>query len=98
MIQKYMKAASLITFITCMLITGITLNSFKKAKRFSIVENTAGKRVDVSVDGKPFTSYIYPDELMKPVLYPLRTSKGTLITRGWPMDPRAGERVDHPHH
>lgn len=35
---------------------------------------------------------------MKPVLYPLRTSKGTLVTRGWPMDPRPGERVDHPHH
>jgi hypothetical protein len=35
---------------------------------------------------------------MKPVLYPLRTSRGTLITRGWPLDPRPGERIDHPHH
>ncbi|HTF28162.1 MAG TPA: PmoA family protein, partial [Flavitalea sp.] len=93
-----MKAASLIILIGCLLIAGVTFNSFKKAKRFSIIENKAGKRVDITIDGKPFTSYIYPDELMKPVLYPLRTSKGTLITRGWPMDPRAGERVDHPHH
>ena len=93
-----MKAASLIILIGCLLIAGITFNSFKKAKRFSIIENKAGKRVDITIDGKPFTSYIYPDELMKPVLYPLRTSKGTLITRGWPMDPRPGERVDHPHH
>ncbi|HUH18526.1 PmoA family protein [Albibacterium sp.] len=68
------------------------------ATRFNIVENQADKRVDITVDGEPFTSYIYPDELMKPVLYPLRTSKGTLVTRGWPMDPRPGERVDHPHH
>lgn len=67
-------------------------------ERFSIVENTAGKRVDITVDGKPFTSYIYPDDLMKPVLYPLRSSRGTLITRGWPLDARPGERVDHPHH
>jgi hypothetical protein len=28
----------------------------------------------------------------------LRTSDGILITRGWPLDPRPGERVDHPHH
>jgi len=69
-----------------------------KAKRFTITENKAGKRVDITVDGKPFTSYIYPNELMKPVLYPLRTAKGTPITRGWPMEPRPGERVDHPHH
>lgn len=66
--------------------------------RFNIVENQADKRVDITIDGEPFTSYIYPDDLMKPVLYPLRTSKGTLVTRGWPMDPRPGERVDHPHH
>jgi hypothetical protein len=69
-----------------------------KTKRFVIVENKADKRVDITVDGKPFTSYIYPDGLMKPVLYPLRTVKGTFITRGWPLDPRPGERVDHPHH
>lgn len=70
-----------------------------KAKaRFAVTENKAAKRVDITVDGKPFTSYIYPDVLKKPVLYPLRTSQGTLITRGWPMDPRPGERVDHPHH
>ncbi|WP_411274544.1 PmoA family protein [Daejeonella sp.] len=68
------------------------------SERFKITENKLGKRIDISIDGKPFTSYIYPDELMKPVLYPLRTSQGTLITRGWPMDPRPGERVDHPHH
>jgi hypothetical protein len=50
------------------------------------------------VDGKPFTSYIYPESLMKPVLYPIHTADGALITRGWPLDPRSGERVDHPHH
>jgi hypothetical protein len=84
-------------------IWGIMAFSFNEAvkpgkTRFAIVENKTGKRVDITVDGKPFTSYIYPDVLMKPVLYPLRTIKGTLITRGWPLDPRPGERVDHPHH
>ena len=58
----------------------------------------AERRVDVSVAGKPFTSYIWPERLAKPVLYPIRTASGTLVTRGFPMDPRPGERVDHPHH
>lgn len=82
----------LILFMSC------SAQTPNDATRFNIVENQADKRVDITVDGEPFTSYIYPDELMKPVLYPLRTSKGTLVTRGWPMDPRPGERVDHPHH
>ena len=60
--------------------------------------NEAAKRVDILVDGQPFTSYVWMEPLKKPVLYPLRTSAGTIITRGYPMDPRPGERVDHPHH
>jgi hypothetical protein len=63
-----------------------------------VTVNEAAKRVDVTIDGKPFTSYIWPSTLKKPVLYPLRTAKGTLVTRGFPLDPRPGERVDHPHH
>jgi hypothetical protein len=60
--------------------------------------NEAARRVDVFAGKEPFTSYIYPERLKKPVLYPLRTPKGTLVTRGFPLDPRPGERVDHPHH
>ena len=56
--------------------------------------------VEVSIGGKPFTSYFFPGEdvLKKAVLFPLISAKGTTITRGYPMAPRAGERVDHPHH
>jgi hypothetical protein len=56
--------------------------------------------VDVSIGGKPFTSYFFPgqDVLKKAVLFPLISAHGTTITRGYPMAPRAGERVDHPHH
>jgi hypothetical protein len=56
------------------------------------------RRVDVLIGGQPFTSYIWPTTLKKPVLCPIRTAKGTLVTRGFPLDPRPGERVDHPHH
>lgn len=71
-----------------------------KAQRIKVEANETTKTVDVSFDGKPFTSFFNPGEdiLKKPVLYPIRTSKGTIITRGWPIDPRPGERVDHPHH
>ncbi len=63
-----------------------------------LVANEAAHRVDVLIDGQPFTSYVWPDSVKKPVLYPIRTAKGTIVTRGYPLDPRPGERVDHPHH
>lgn len=77
----------------------ISLSSLAQ-NRIQLKHDEAGKRVDVTVDGKAFTSYIYPGPatLKKPVLYPIRTAGGNFITRGWPMDPRPGERVDHPHH
>jgi hypothetical protein len=53
-------------------------------------------RIDVLVDGKPFTSYIWPGTLKKPTLYPIRSGNGVVLTRGFP--PAAGERGDHPHH
>ena len=56
------------------------------------------QRVDVTVDGRPFTSYLYGGGLKKPVLFPLHTDRGLVITRGYPLEPRPGERVDHPHH
>jgi hypothetical protein len=57
-------------------------------------------KVDVLVGGKYFTSYFFPGEtqLKKAVLFPILSAQGTTITRGFPMNPRAGERIDHPHH
>ena len=65
--------------------------------RVDVLPNDAQRRVDVLVDGTPFTSYIYPTTLKKPTLYPLRAASGAVVTRGWPLEPRPGERVDHPH-
>lgn len=66
--------------------------------RVEVTVKEAERRVEVSIDGQPFTAYIWPTTLKKPVLYPIRTAGGTLITRGFPLDPRPGERIDHPHH
>lgn len=97
-----MKKNLFILFSVCLFamlaVMAFTSRDTLQSKRFAIVENKSAKRIDVLVDGKPFTSYVYPDEIMKPALYPLRTAEGSFVTRGWPMDPRPGERVDHPHH
>ena len=69
----------------------------KSGTMFKVVDLPDEKKVEVWIDGDLFTSYIYPDQLAKPVLYPLITASGKVLTRGIPLDPIAGERVDHPH-
>jgi hypothetical protein len=63
-----------------------------------VVANEAQRRVDITIDGQPFTSYLWPTTLKKPVLYPLIADDGITVTRGYPLEPRPHERVDHPHH
>jgi hypothetical protein len=73
---------------------------FAQNKKVKFVQSPSTKEVKVMVDGKYFTSYFYPSEdvLKKPVLNPINSAFGTEVTRGWPLNPRSGERVDHPHH
>ena len=56
----------------------------------------AAHHVDVTIDGQPFTSYLWGGTQRKPFLYPLIAPDGTTLTRGNP--PLPGERTDHPHH
>ena len=62
------------------------------------ISDTVNNKIDVKINGALFTSYIYDNSLPKPVLFPLITSSGKTLTRGFPIDPKPGERVDHPHH
>jgi hypothetical protein len=73
-------------------------SAFAAAKGVQVVADEAHQRVDITIDGAAFTSYIWPVSLKKPVLYPLIDDEGITVTRGYPLDPRPGERVDHPHH
>lgn len=86
-------------FLSCLFI-GSALASLAQSNQILLTHNEGQKRVAVTVDGKPFTAYIYPGPtvLKKPVLYPILSAGGNFITRGWPLDPRPGERIDHPHH
>jgi hypothetical protein len=63
-----------------------------------VVSDPSHHTVTVTAAGEPFTTFMYPDTLEKPVLYPIYAPDGQLITRGFPVSPRKGEPVDHPHH
>jgi hypothetical protein len=55
-------------------------------------------RVDVAIDGQPFTSYVHAGH-RKPILFPVRGPGGVPMTRSWPMAADVpGEAHDHPHH
>src|SRR6266498_4607472 len=54
--------------------------------------------IQVRINHLPFTELFYPDSLPKPVLYPIYAADGEIITRGFPINSRANEPTDHPHH
>jgi hypothetical protein len=70
----------------------------QKTTGVQVIRHESQRRVDITIDGKPFTSYIWPTTIMKPVLYPIIDADGFTLTRGFPLSPRPGERTDHPHH
>ena len=53
--------------------------------------------VDVLVDGKLFTRYVFSDA-PKPYWYPIIGPTGKPVTRNYPMAEVEGETKDHPHH
>ena len=88
-----MKLIYIIAF-TLLVSAGCSGNSGK----VEFMHDEANNKVEVFINENFFTSYFYPDDSEKPVLYPIHTSSGKDITRGYPYDPRPFERVDHPHH
>lgn len=80
------------------IIIGLTLSQlYTQAQKVSFSDKTSERKIDVLIDGKLITSYFWPENVYKPVLYPVYTTSGTEITRGFPLKPRAGERNDHIH-
>ena len=57
-----------------------------------------GTSVDVTVGGRPFTTFFYDPAVAKPYFHPLRSARGTVVTRGFPaVDTIRGEDRDEPH-
>lgn len=93
-----MNRLVVMTFLAASFGLAVSALSQKPDNGVLVVADEAHKRVDITIDGKPFTSYIWPTSLKKPVLYPLIDDEGITVTRGYPLEPRPDERVDHPHH
>ncbi len=55
-------------------------------------------RIDVVIAGKLFTSYLYSDDLTKPLLVPVRTTSGIEVNRRHPLVEIPGGSMDHEHH
>lgn len=69
-----------------------------KEKGVKLISVEDKHKVDVFINGSLFTSYQYPENIEKTFLYPVNAPNGSVITRGFPIEPRKGERMDHPHH
>ncbi|HET9487911.1 MAG TPA: PmoA family protein [Chryseosolibacter sp.] len=65
--------------------------------KITFKEYPSEKRIDVLIDDKLFTAYRWPDNVYKPILFPLVSAGGATVTRGFPLEPREGERNDHRH-
>jgi hypothetical protein len=78
---------------------GMALNAqTSKEKGVKLVKVDDKHKVDVIINGSFFTSYQYPSNIEKTFLFPVNAPDGSVITRGYPIEPRKGERIDHPHH
>lgn len=84
--------------LTLSLAVIIPLVSAQKKQFITVRQDSARKEIIVTANDSPFTAFIYPDNLEKPILYPIFAANGEVITRGFPLAPRAGDPTDHPHH
>jgi len=94
---KYMhagKSVLLLSITTCILFSVSTAQQ----QMVKLVKENNVNRINVLIGDKPFTSFFYPDTLEKPVLYPVYAANGTVVTRGFPLNPQPGDPTDHPHH
>lgn len=82
--------SSLLLFSQC--------NNSNEQPTIDLKVNDAENKVDVLVDGELFTSYIYPEDVKKPVLWPIMSPGGNMLTRSFPLIAKEGDRTDHPHH
>jgi hypothetical protein len=55
-------------------------------------------RIDVVIAGELFTSYLYGDDMPKPLLVPVRTPSGIEVNRRNPLTRIDGGSMDHEHH
>ncbi|MEO6948618.1 MAG: PmoA family protein [Ginsengibacter sp.] len=75
-----------------------TLSFAQSNEIVKVVKSSTENKIDVLINNVPFTSFLYPDTLEKPVLYPVHAADRKIVTRGFPLNPQPDEPTDHPHH
>jgi 6-phosphogluconolactonase (cycloisomerase 2 family) len=76
----------------------IPFSHFAQQQKVILEKDKLHPQINIFIKGKHFTSFFFPDTIAKPVLYPIKAPNGTVVTRGFPVTPIAGEPTDHPHH
>lgn len=89
-----MKKITLLFLIQLFLVVSLMAQSAK----VKLVRDKKIPAVHVSIGGKHFTDFFFPDTIAKQVLYPINAPSGIAITRGFPMNTKPGDPTDHPHH
>ena len=80
------------------LVAKINLYAFLVLPLAAQVAVTQGPdRIDVAINGAPYTSLFYGPNAPKPYLHPLRAANGAIVTRRWPMEIVEGETHDEIH-
>lgn len=64
---------------------GLLLASTVWAAGDAVELHREGDRIEVLVQGRPFTTYYFSADVAKPYFQPLRSAQGTVITRDFPV-------------
>jgi hypothetical protein len=91
---KFLSINLVVTLLNCY----ATLLIAQDNTGFRFKDRLTEKQIELTYKGKVLTAYYYADSIKKPILFPINTVSGITITRGFPIAPRPGERIDHPHH
>jgi hypothetical protein len=89
--RSLIKMSSGLLLTVLLIVTGMVSNAQQaKESDVKLVRDDDKRRVDIFMDGKLFSSYQYPGNIEKPFLYPVIAPNGSVITRGFPVEPRKG--------
>lgn len=89
-----MKKLQVLSFFLLIHVAGV----YAQNTKVTLVRDKNHPMVHVRIGGKHFTDFFFSDTIAKQVLYPINAPNGKAITRGFPMNTKAGEPTDHPHH
>jgi hypothetical protein len=92
-----MITARVLALLCLPLAAGAVSRSGSRSAGLAVELTRRGYHVDVQVGGRPFATYSFDPSVAKPYWSPLRSAQGTVVTRGFPMTPVAGEDHDEPH-